>query len=85
MMRTMCCAGGAGLSDLLVALALGYIVLYFANREEKNLRSIGFAIGTVIIALAALFIVAKAYFKMTMKKGPCPIMLKYKPPVMMKR
>lgn len=81
-MRAMGCMGGAGFSDLLVALALGYIVLYFANREEKNLRSIGFAIGTLIIALAVLTIVGKAFYKLSVKKGPCPIVLKYQPKMM---
>lgn len=42
---------------LLIALGLGYIVCYLANREEKALRQVGFLIGTFIIALSVIMIV----------------------------
>jgi len=41
---------------LLMALALGYIVCYLANREEGNFRSAGFIIGVFIIFLSIILI-----------------------------
>jgi len=43
---------------LFTALGLGYVVLYLAKREEKGMRLLGYAIGTLIIAsvIANLFI-----------------------------
>jgi len=41
---------------LLVALALGYIVCYLANREEGNFRSAGYIIGVFIILLSIVLI-----------------------------
>lgn len=40
---------------LLVALGIGYFVLYFAKREEKTLQLVGYAIGCIIITLAASY------------------------------
>lgn len=47
-----------GISDavLLLALGLGYIVCYLANREERGLRAIGYLIGVFMIILSALLI-----------------------------
>lgn len=43
---------------LLIALGIGYIVLYFARREEKTFQVSGYFIGTVIIALVAFYSIA---------------------------
>lgn len=40
---------------LLISLGISYIVLYFANREEKGLRLIGFFIGGLILALTVAY------------------------------
>ena len=41
----------------LIALGLSYIVLYFADREEKGLRLIGYFIGTLILGLTVAYMV----------------------------
>lgn len=41
---------------LLIALALGYIVCYLAKREDKLLKTLGYLIGTFVMALSALII-----------------------------
>lgn len=38
----------------LIALGIGYIVLYLANREEKSLRTTGFLIGILIIGISGI-------------------------------
>lgn len=48
---------------MLVALAMGYVVLYLAKREDKALRTIGYIIGIFIIALSALLILVGLGFK----------------------
>lgn len=45
---------------LLVALGLGYIVCYLAQREEKTLKVLGYAIGTFMVALSILIILSNA-------------------------
>ena len=40
---------------LLIAIGIGYIVLYFAKREEKGLQFLGYIIGALIIALATAY------------------------------
>ena len=49
---------GAYAARLLIALGVGYAVLYLAKREEKGMRLLGLAIGTLIIVsvIANLFI-----------------------------
>jgi hypothetical protein len=42
---------------LLVALALGYIVCYLANREEKSLRTGGYMVGVFIIIFSGILLV----------------------------
>lgn len=51
--------GWETIGPLLIALSLGYMVLYFANREEKDLRTLGFLIGIVVIAISGLLIIGK--------------------------
>jgi uncharacterized MAPEG superfamily protein len=46
-------------SVLLIALAMGYIVCYLANKEQKLLRSMGNLIGLFIIIISTLFLIAK--------------------------
>lgn len=48
---------GASKALLLIAMGIGYIVLYLAKREEKGLQFLGYIIGIVIVILGALFIV----------------------------
>ncbi|MFA5118312.1 MAG: hypothetical protein WC695_05610 [Candidatus Omnitrophota bacterium] len=53
---------------LLVALALGYIVCYFANQEEKTMKQIGVAIGVFVIILSFFLIVNNLFLMSKM----CP-------------
>jgi hypothetical protein len=48
------CGGVIGVSDtlLLIAMGVGYAVLYLAKREEKGTRLIGYAISALIISSA---------------------------------
>lgn len=41
---------------LLIALALGYVVCYFANQEEKQMKTIGLLIGGFVIAMSLILI-----------------------------
>jgi hypothetical protein len=34
---------------LIIGLGIGYIILYFAKREEKFLQALGYFLGTLII------------------------------------
>lgn len=54
--------GGLTEAVLLVALGLGYIVCYLANREEKTLRTVGYCIGTFMMVLSALLITISVFF-----------------------
>ncbi|TRZ93516.1 hypothetical protein D4R78_08435 [bacterium] len=47
---------------LLLALGLGYIVFYLANREEKGLKLIGISIGAFMIVFSILLILGNAIF-----------------------
>ena len=49
----------ANIALFMMALALGYLVLYFANREEKDLRTLGYVIGIVIIIISSVAIIGK--------------------------
>jgi hypothetical protein len=53
---------------LLVALALGYIVCYFANQEEKTMKQVGIAIGIFVIILSFFLIVNNLFLMSKM----CP-------------
>jgi hypothetical protein len=57
-----------GMSDalLLIALGLGYLVFYVANREEKGLKALGFFLGTFIMMLAAVLLVSNTLFSARM-------------------
>lgn len=67
---------GVGEALLLIALGVGFMVLYFAKREEKGLQFTGYVIGIGIIALALFYIVGNillqaqiCYPKMRYYKG----------------
>jgi hypothetical protein len=70
--------GGITDAILLVALGLGYIVCYLANREEKTLRSAGYLIGVFIIFVSAMFIINNIIFSVRLSKRfgmPCQSMM----------
>jgi ABC-type uncharacterized transport system permease subunit len=58
---------------LLVALGLGYIVCYLANKETKFLRKLGFAIGAFIIVASSVLILAKAFWTLSIYTKTCGI------------
>lgn len=51
---------------LLVALALGYVVFYFANQEEKRLKMLGHIIGGFVMALSIILIIASVTMNVKM-------------------
>ncbi|MDD4900074.1 MAG: hypothetical protein PHT31_04205 [Candidatus Omnitrophica bacterium] len=62
----------ANIALFLIALALGYLVLYFANREEKDLRTLGIILGAVIIIISSVAIIGK----IVMRAKVCQMMKK---------
>lgn len=48
---------------LLIALGMGYFVLYFAKREEKILQAVGYVAGSLIILLASLYLLGSLYLQ----------------------
>lgn len=77
-----------GKALLLIALGIGYIVLYLANREEKGLRAAGIIAGVLIMGLSAIMILGKLamcakfckmggkdmkYHKMMMQEDPAKL------------
>ena len=58
---------------LLIALGLGYVVLYLAKREEKRLQFIGFIIGVLIIALSLIYLISSSLLQ-----SVCPFSRPYK-------
>jgi ABC-type arginine transport system permease subunit len=67
----------AGIAEamLLIALGLGYIVCYLANREEKALRTIGYFIGTFIIVLSSLLIMVNVFFAAKFRRKAMGMMI----------
>jgi len=62
---------------LLIALGIGYIVLYFAKREEKSLQLIGYFIGSLIIVLACIYTIGNLWLNSstrvnTLQSKSCP-------------
>lgn len=43
---------------LFAVLGLGYLVIYFAKKEQREMKLFGYIIGNVIIALSALSILS---------------------------
>lgn len=42
---------------LLIALGMGYLVLYLAKREDKGLQFLGYIVGVIIITLSLIYLV----------------------------
>jgi len=56
--------GGQGVTAdilILIALGIGYIVLYFAKREEKAMQFLGYIIGCITILISTLFLTGILY------------------------
>lgn len=73
------------LTVTLVLLSLGYIVLTFANKEKKGMKTAGLYLGWAVIAVALVSFVASIYFvsfgqnmgyKMMGKKAPMKMMMR---------
>jgi len=64
---------GIKIGVLLIALGLGYIVWYLANREEKELRRAGQVIGTIIISVSLFLIIHTIAMFCLLFKGHCMI------------
>lgn len=56
-------SGGTNRALLLVALALGYIVCHLATKNEKTLKTMGYAIGGSIIILSSLLILGNLFLE----------------------
>ena len=54
---------------LLIALGFGYIVLYFAKREEGPLQFIGYLVGSAIMILATLYLLGSLYLHSRINSG----------------
>lgn len=54
---------------LLIALGFGYIVLYFAKREEKFMQFVGYIAGSAIMLLAALYLLGTIYLHSRMNSA----------------
>jgi hypothetical protein len=50
-------------ATLLIALGLGYVVLYLAKKEQKRMQFYGYLIGIVIIALASVYILSNLWLQ----------------------
>jgi len=61
--------GGTMEALLLVALGIGYMVLYLANREEKNLKAVGYFIGIFIIAVSGIIILNSLLWSVKISKS----------------
>ena len=82
--------GGLGLmmAPLLVALATGYIVCYFAKKDSGTSQLVGYIIGVAVIALSAIAIIfslmlsMRSYRKMNgmMANRPMMRMQQQQPP-----
>ena len=65
---------GMSLGLLLIALGVGYLVSTQAKKEAKGLKTLGYIIALVIIAISAVLIISKViwfcgYSKMCPLKG----------------
>jgi hypothetical protein len=48
---------------LLIALGMGYLVIYFAKRDEKLFQVIGYFVGIMMIALATFYVIMNFMFE----------------------
>lgn len=58
------------IANLMIALCLGYVVVYFANQEEQSVRRVGMIIGTFVVTLSLLLIWATLFLSTRMYNGP---------------
>ena len=54
----------------LIALGIGYLVLYFARREEKRMQFIGYIIGAMIIIATTAYMLLNLWLY---SQGSCPM------------
>lgn len=52
---------------LFIALTLGYLVFYFAKREEGLLKKLGYSIGVLVIAASLILLLGK----LTLRLNAC--------------
>ena len=69
-MKGMCNFGSTVELLSLLVLGIGYIVLYFAKREEKGLQLIGYAIGAGLIILSLIYLLNSLNFGMGYNRNP---------------
>jgi len=60
---------GIAESFMLLALGIGFIVLYLAKREEKWLQLIGYGIGGIIIVLSLIYLIVGVVVGLTYNKN----------------
>ena len=60
---------GIAESFMLLALGIGFIVLYLAKREEKWLQLIGYGIGGIIIVLSLIYLIVGVVVGFTYNKN----------------
>jgi hypothetical protein len=58
------------IANLMIALCLGYVVVYFANQEEQSVRRVGMIIGTFVVTLSLLLIWATLFLSTRMYNAP---------------
>ena len=57
----------------LITLALGYIVCSLAKKEKGLLKTMGYTIGIVIIALSSVIVLGKVVWTAKMYLKMCPM------------
>ncbi len=57
---------GMSASMLLIAMGVGYGVLCIAKKEAKPLKTLGTAIGVILIALSLLFLAKELFWSVKM-------------------
>ena len=57
---------------LLISLGIGYLVLYFARREEKGPQIIGYVIGYTIIVLTLVYMLSNIWAKKNLCNQKAP-------------
>jgi len=65
---------GSGLigAVLLISLALGYVVLYLAKRQDNPFKTLGYVIGIAIICISSVLLIEKgALYAMRLKRMCC--------------
>lgn len=57
---------------LLICLGIGYIVIYLAKREERQLQLVGYIIGSLIIGLSLIYQTANLWVQAKMCSSRMP-------------